>query len=131
MQSITYKIEKKDTWLQARQVGTYFGSTLDMKDGFIHLSTLEQLGDTLRLHFNGAKGLVIAAVKLLDEDENLRWEASRGGAKFPHLYAPLKMENVIECFDAEYDGEIPIIPQSLIKFFEKGYNQEGVDENEI
>lgn len=130
MQSVTYKIEQKDIWQQAQKVGTYFGSALDVKDGFIHLSTLDQLGETLKLYFNGIHGLVIAAANLSDLDE-LKWEVSRGGAKFPHLYAPLAMENIIGVFDADYDGEIPVIPQKLLKFIETGFYQKGVDENEI
>jgi uncharacterized protein (DUF952 family) len=59
---------------------------IDAADGYMHFSTASQLAETLRLHFAGQSGLVILAVRTADLGENLVWEASRGGALFPHLY---------------------------------------------
>ena len=131
MQSIAYKIERKDVWQQAQQVGTYFGSALDAKDGFIHLSTLDQLNETLRLYFTGIDNLLIIMVNLSVYGDNLKWETSRGGAQFPHLYAPLEMKNVIECFDADYDGATPITPKNMLEYLKNGQANIGAYKSEI
>lgn len=62
---------------------------IDERDGFIHLSTAEQLAETLRLHFAGQNGLVLIAVRTAALGDSLRWEPSRGGALFPHIYGDI------------------------------------------
>ncbi|WP_240006586.1 DUF952 domain-containing protein [Pseudaquidulcibacter saccharophilus] len=131
MQSIAYKIERKDIWQQAQQTGTYFGSALDLKDGFIHLSTLDQLNGTLRLYFTGIDNLLIIMVDLAKCGEAIKWETSRGGAQFPHIYAPLEMNQIIECFDADYDGATPIIPQVMLEYLKNGQTKSGAEKNEV
>ena len=79
-----------DQWAQAVEAGSFTGSPDDMRDGFIHLSTAEQVAGTLARHFRGQSGLVLAAFATAALDAAaLRWEPSRGGALFPHLYGPL------------------------------------------
>jgi uncharacterized protein (DUF952 family) len=86
-----YKVLSAEAWSAAQRAGVYEGSPDDLRDGFIHFSTAQQLAETLRKHFAGAPDLVLLYVRpeRIDPPEALRWEPSRGGALFPHLYAPL------------------------------------------
>jgi len=81
-----YKILTADQWETFERDGAFRGAPVDLADGYIHLSTAEQLQGTLNKHFAGQPGLVIAEVDLEQLGENIRWEVSRGGALFPHLY---------------------------------------------
>lgn len=74
--------------------GRFTGSALDRADGFIHLSAPEQVTGTLDTHFAGVEGLHLAAIDLALLGDKVRWEASRGGALFPHLYGDLALEAV-------------------------------------
>ena len=78
--------------------GVLSGSSDDVRDGFIHLSTLDQLEGTLRRHFAGEDGLVLLEVRADALPSGLQWEASRGGALFPHLYADLPLQIVDRVF---------------------------------
>lgn len=74
--------------------GGFAGAPVDVADGFIHLSTAAQLPGTLARHFSGQEGLALVAVDLALLGEAVRWEVSRGGDLFPHLYAPLPLSAV-------------------------------------
>ncbi len=78
----------------ALQAGRFEGAPVDIKDGYVHLSTAAQVAETLERHFAGQRDLVIAAVDLDALGEALRWEPSRGGALFPHYYGRLTMDAV-------------------------------------
>jgi uncharacterized protein (DUF952 family) len=78
--------------MQAR--GAFPGSPDDVRDGFIHLSTREQLDTTIERHFAGERELVVLEIDAAALSADLRWEPSRGGALFPHLYAELPMSAV-------------------------------------
>lgn len=93
--SIIFKIEDKDIWQAAKEAGTYQGSQHDNRDGFIHFSTKEQLATTLTKHYAGKTNLVLIAVNQDSLGPALKWEPSRGGALFPHLYAPLSTNHVL------------------------------------
>ena len=84
-----YKIVTRAAFDAARAAGAFPQMPIDLKDGFIHFSTVAQLRDTLRLHFAGQSDLVVFAVRPADMGAGLRWEASRGGDLFPHHYGPL------------------------------------------
>ena len=84
-----YKICTQESWSEACAVGRYNGSADDLRDGFIHFSTFEQLRGTVDKHFAGRKNLLLIGVKSNELGAELKWEPSRGGALFPHLYAPL------------------------------------------
>jgi uncharacterized protein (DUF952 family) len=99
-----YKILSRPEWEAARAAGRYDGSALDRADGFIHLSTAEQARETARLHFRGQADLVVAAVNGEAVKGALAWEPSRGGALFPHLYAPLDLAHVLEARAAPLDA---------------------------
>ena len=88
-----YKICGADAWAKAVDVGRYEGSADDGRDGFIHFSTEEQLRGTLDKHFAGQVDLVLIAVDGEMLGDMLKWEPSRGGALFPHLYAALDVSN--------------------------------------
>ncbi|MEO6716399.1 MAG: DUF952 domain-containing protein [Novosphingobium sp.] len=75
--------------------GLFAGAPVDLADGYIHLSTAEQLPGTLDKHFAGQNGLHIAAIDLAVLGKEVRWEPSRGGALFPHVYGVLPLAAVI------------------------------------
>jgi uncharacterized protein (DUF952 family) len=85
--------------------GTFTGSAADLADGFIHLSSAEQLAGTLERHYAGARDLWIAAVDLSVLGDALCWEESRGGALFPHLYGPLPLNAVLACGPLEFEED--------------------------
>jgi len=83
-----YKVCSQAEWNAALVAGAYHGSDVDRRDGFIHLSTDVQLAETLRRHFAGRQGLVLVAFDAATLT-GLRWEPSRGGDLFPHVYGEL------------------------------------------
>ena len=89
-----YKIFRGPEWGALEADGSTAGAPVDLDDGFIHLSTAEQAPETAARHFRGESGLWLVAVEEAALGTNLRWEPSRGGADFPHLYAPLRRDQV-------------------------------------
>jgi uncharacterized protein (DUF952 family) len=89
-----YKICSAQEWEQAKRDGTYRGSAVDHRDGFIHFSTAEQAAETAAKHFAGLHDLVLVAVDADTLGHRLKWEPSRGGALFPHLYGGLELSAV-------------------------------------
>jgi uncharacterized protein (DUF952 family) len=94
--SLIYKICTTSEWREAERGGLYRGSAVDRKDGFIHFSTAEQAADTAAKHFAGQTDLVLVTVEADALGNRLRWEASRGGALFPHLYGDLDLKPVVQ-----------------------------------
>jgi uncharacterized protein (DUF952 family) len=92
---IVFKICRGEEWAQAEPAGSFLGSGIDARDGYIHLSTAEQVADTAARHFAGIDGLVLVAVDTDALGPALKWEPSRGGALFPHLYGPLPLGAVL------------------------------------
>jgi uncharacterized protein (DUF952 family) len=86
-----YKVLSEAAFEQAKAAGRFAGSADDARDGFIHLSAAHQLATTLAAHFAGQDGLVLLALDAGRLGPGLKWEPSRGGALFPHLYAPLDL----------------------------------------
>lgn len=89
-----YKILTAEQWALFQADGVFLGAPVDLADGYIHLSTSDQVQGTLDKHFGGASGLVIAEVDLAALGDTVKWEVSRGGALFPHIYAPLPISAV-------------------------------------
>ena len=87
--TLVYKILPRAEWEAALQAGRFTGSAVDMADGYIHFSTAAQAPETAARHFAGKVGLVVLEVEGDDLGEALRWEPSRGGDLFPHLYGDL------------------------------------------
>jgi len=90
-----WKILTTDQWAAFETAGAYHGAPVDIADGYIHLSTSDQLQGTLDKHFAGQTGLVILEIDLTALGETVRWEVSRGGALFPHVYGVLPMTAVM------------------------------------
>ncbi len=87
--SLIYKILPAREWDQAVAIGRFEGSAIDQRDGYIHLSAADQAQETARLHLRGQQGLVLVVLESDALGEALKWEPSRGGVLFPHLYGPL------------------------------------------
>lgn len=109
-----YKITPASAWREAERAGVYSGSPDDLRDGFIHFSTASQLEGTARKHFAGQSGLFLVAVDADALGDALRWEPSRGGELFPHLYGKLDLGAVTDIHDlpARADGS-HVIPERL------------------
>jgi uncharacterized protein (DUF952 family) len=84
-----YKIATVEQWRAAEVTGVFHGAPIDLADGFIHFSTAAQVAETLAKHFAGQRDLLLIAVDAEQFGDELRWEVSRGGQLFPHLYASL------------------------------------------
>ncbi|MCB2111983.1 MAG: DUF952 domain-containing protein [Parvularculaceae bacterium] len=87
-----YKILSLADWRGALESGLVPPADIDRRDGFIHLSAEDQVLETARLHFAGREDLVAAEFCAEDFGDHLKWEASRGGALFPHLFAELRAD---------------------------------------
>ena len=94
MANTIYKICPAALWRAAEQAGVFDGSDVDRRDGFIHFSTAAQAAETAARHFAGARDLLLIAVDASALGARLKWEPSRGGALFPHLYGPLDLAAV-------------------------------------
>lgn len=94
-----YHICKRSAWDAAEAAGSYEGSEDDLRDGFIHFSTGAQVKESAAKHRAGQTGLVLVTVDSGKLEEGLRWEESRGGDLFPHLYGPLPLEAVVKVRD--------------------------------
>lgn len=92
--TLIYKISPGRDWQQAEARGRFSGAPVDLADGFIHFSAADQVRETAAKHFAGQEGLVLVAIEAEALGEELKWEPSRGGALFPHLYGELEMSAV-------------------------------------
>ncbi len=95
-----YKLLDRVLWERARAQGRFDGAEIDLKDGYIHFSTAAQAPETARLHFKGRQDLVVLEIEAESLGEALKWEPSRGGQLFPHLYGPLETSLVIAVHEA-------------------------------
>lgn len=95
MTNIIYKICPEALWREAEKAGRFEGATIDLADGYIHFSTAGQATETAAKHFAGQQDLLLVAVDAGPLGGALKWEVSRGGALFPHLYAPLDLSAVL------------------------------------
>ncbi len=89
-----YKILTRAAWDEAVAQGRFDGAAVDLADGYIHFSTAAQAQETATRHFGGQKDLVLVAVDVACLGAGLKWEPSRGGELFPHLYGPLPISAV-------------------------------------
>lgn len=94
--SLVYKILPAEEWERAKAVGRFKGSAIDLKDGYIHLSAASQVHETARLHFHGREALVLVVLESEALGEALKWEPSRGGGLFPHVYGSLDTALALE-----------------------------------
>jgi uncharacterized protein (DUF952 family) len=92
---IIYKICPRALWREAEAAGRFTGAPIDHRDGYIHLSTAAQVAETAARHFAGQRDLLLVAVEAEALGPDLRYEPSRGGDAFPHLYAALPLSAVV------------------------------------
>jgi len=100
-----YKVLSRAEWTRAHEAGRFEGSAVDRQDGFIHFSTAAQAQETARRHFAGQADLVVLEVEADDLGPALRWEPSRGGDLFPHLYGALNAALVRYVTEAPLDSD--------------------------
>ncbi len=105
-----FKILEAAVWDKAAATGHFSGSTIDLKDGFIHFSDATQAEETAARYFSGQTGLVLVTFDADDFGESLRWETSRGGALFPHLYAPVDPALAKAVAPLPWDGDRHVFP---------------------
>ncbi|GGC83363.1 DUF952 domain-containing protein [Chelatococcus reniformis] len=110
--TVIYKICPAAAWREAERVRFFLGAPIDLADGFIHFSTAGQVQETAARHFHGQPDLVLVAVDARVLGDALRYEPSRGGALFPHLYGPLPAEAArwVRPLALGTDG-VPVIPE--------------------
>ena len=114
MSEIIYKVVRTAEWDGTHEAGIFKGSADDERDGFIHLSRAAQLKGTLEKHFAGEEGLLLVSLDTAGFGPELRWETSRGGENFPHLYAPLRLTLVHSVVPICRDNDDrPILPPDI------------------
>ena len=112
--ALVFKILSSAEWADAQRRGNYPGSADDARDGFIHLSTGVQVAGTAARHFRGKPDLVLVALDSAKLGAELVWEPSRGGALFPHLYAPLPVSAALWCKDMPLGADgVPQVPGDI------------------
>ena len=108
-----FKVCEEDDWDRTKNVDFFLGSKADRDDGFIHLSTSEQLEETLEKYFKSKSPLYLLEVKT--EDVELVWETSRNNQLFPHLYSPLPLNMVSQVYRISINDEGKhIIPEQVL-----------------
>jgi len=105
-----YKLLTRPEWLAASDAGVFTGAPVDIADGYIHFSTAAQAQETGRKYFSGVENLVAVAFEAEALGESLKWEPSRGGDLFPHLYGPLPTALAVEAMPVDLDDAgIPVL----------------------
>jgi uncharacterized protein (DUF952 family) len=100
--STAYKVLTAEQ-MRDLEADAFRGAPIDLADGYIHLSTSEQLTETVDRHFAGQSDLWVAAIDLVALGRSVKWEASRGGALFPHIYGAMPLEVVVAYGPLERD----------------------------
>jgi uncharacterized protein (DUF952 family) len=100
---LIYKIFRADEWAALQAQGETLGAPVDIADGYVHFSTAAQARETAAKHFAGEDNLTLLALDAEALGEALKWEPSRGGALFPHLYRPLRLSDVL------WDKPLPLV----------------------
>ena len=96
MSSRAYKILTAGQWAGWQADGRFVGAPIDIEDGYIHLSAADQVSETAAKHFAGLRELVLVEVDLTSLGNTVRWEPSRGGQLFPHVYGDIPIEAVTD-----------------------------------
>ncbi|EEE37310.1 hypothetical protein RKLH11_1146 [Rhodobacteraceae bacterium KLH11] len=110
---LIYKIFRADEWADLQAQGASDGAPIDVADGFVHFSTAEQAAETAAKHFAGIEGLTLLACDPEAMGDDLKWEVSRGGALFPHLYRQIRMTDVIWSRPLPFDGQQHQFPEQM------------------
>ncbi len=109
---IIYKIFRQDEWQELHEKGETRGAPIDLADGYVHFSTAEQAAETAEKYFSGIDGLMLLAVDA-DKCAELKWEPSRGGALFPHLYRALRLPDILWAKPLPCAGAGHIFPEGM------------------
>jgi uncharacterized protein (DUF952 family) len=112
--TLIYKILPRSLWQEAARAGVFRGAPVDLADGFIHFSTAAQVRETAAKHFAGQADLLLAAFEADRFGAALKWEPSRGGALFPHLYGELAPDAAL------WVRDLPLAADGLHDFPELG-----------
>ena len=110
---LIYKIFRAPEWANLRAQGETKGAPVDVADGFVHFSNAAQVHETAAKHFTGEDGLLLLAVEAESLGAALKWEPSRGGALFPHLYRVLKLDDILWAKPLPFTGEQHQFPQGV------------------
>jgi uncharacterized protein (DUF952 family) len=112
---LIYKIFRASEWEELKSVGTTNGAPIDLADGYIHMSTGKQVAETCAKYFAGVNGLVLLVLDADDFGPELKWEPSRGGDLFPHLYRQLRLADIFLQKDLPlgFDGR-HIFPEGVL-----------------
>jgi uncharacterized protein (DUF952 family) len=108
-----YKILDKTDWALFRKAGRFDGSAVDLKDGYIHMSTAAQVRGTAAKHYAGRTDLTLLEIDAERLGDDLRWESSRDGMLFPHLYGTLYQDMVLLSRPLPWDGVTHMFPANL------------------
>lgn len=104
-ETTAYKVLTGEQMTALERDGRFAGAPVDLTDGYIHLSTANQLQGTIDKHFAGQEGLWLAAVDLEALAPRVKWEPSRGGQLFPHLYGALPLDAVVAYSELHYEAD--------------------------
>jgi len=110
---LIYKIFFQSEWDALARAGETEGAAVDRVDGYIHFSTAAQVAETAARHFAGQDGLMLAICDSDRMGDDLKWEISRGGAKFPHLYRRLRLTDVISAHPLPMKDGVHQFPEDL------------------
>ena len=111
---VLYKIMSRQEWETAQANGLYEGSGVDRSDGFIHLSASHQARATARKHFSGIVDLLLVSVAEEALGQSLKWEVSRGGDLFPHIYGTLPLSAVAEVIPLPFVNGVHQFPEGFL-----------------
>ncbi|NKW71975.1 DUF952 domain-containing protein [Rhodobacteraceae bacterium R_SAG10] len=111
---LIYKIFRSPEWAEFRDRGKSQGAPIDLADGYIHFSTGAQVGETCQKYFSDARGLVLLALDAENLGHDLKWEPSRGGALFAHLYRALRIEDVLWHADLPLGADRHVFPDGVL-----------------
>ena len=110
---LIYKIFRAEEWATLQAQGASDGAPIDVTDGYVHFSTATQAAETAAKHFAGAEGLTLLACDADAMGDDLKWEVSRGGALFPHLYRQIRMADVVWSKPLPFDGQAHQFPPEM------------------
>ena len=108
-----YKILRADEWAGLQAAGATDGAPVDIADGFVHFSTADQVAETAARHFAEEPGLTLLACDTAPMGDDLKWEVSRGGDRFPHLYRQLHLSDVIWSRPLPVQGGVHQFPKEM------------------
>ncbi len=115
MSKVVYKLVPQDLWQEAEKTGVFSGSPIDLEDGFMHFSTSAQVRETAEKYFTGHTTLFLVEVSMSILAEHWKWDVSRGGDLFPHLYVDLPLNKINWVKLLPFDGGVHQFPEMDIQ----------------